>query len=341
MKYPKLPLATLAVIALLRLTPAASAADTGFAIEKNANGGLSVKVNGQLFAEYVTDQANKPYLAPVFGPTGKQMTRNFPMKIVEGELHDHPHHRGICFGNQGIAGVSTWEEGGSLKEAEARKPGSTKGRLEMIGAIKHREYKELKADAKEAVVVAVSDIVDYSGKKLLEEEHRMTFRADADTRTIDFDLDYIASEGPVKFEDKKDAGFSIRVPTEMAVEIEKNKKGSGHIINSEGQTDANAWSKRAKWCDYHGTVGGERLGVAMLNHPGSFRHPTPWHVRTYGLFTANPFASRAFDKTAEDATFELKKGERVKLRHRLIFHKGDEKAAKIAEAFEAYAKETK
>jgi hypothetical protein len=64
-------------------------------------------------------------------------------------------------------------------------------------------------------------------------------------------------------------------------------------------------------------------------------------VRTYGLFTANPFASRAFDKAAEDATFELKKGERVKLRHRLIFHKGDEKAAKIAEAFEAYAKEAK
>jgi hypothetical protein len=337
MKYPKLPLATLAAIALLRLTPTASAAETGFAIEKTANGGLTVKVNGTIFAEYVTDQANKPYLAPVFGPTGKQMTRNYPMKIVEGEQKDHPHHRGICFGNEGLAGITTWGEAGSLLEQEKKKPGSTKGRLELIGAIKHREYKELKADAKEAVVVAVSDIVDYSGKKLLEEEHRMTFRADADTRTIDFDIDYIASEGPVKFEDKKDAGFSIRVPTSMAVDT----KQGGRIINSEGITDAAAWAKRAKWCDYSGPVEGETLGVAMLNHPGSFRYPTPWHVRTYGLFTANAFASRAFDKTAEDCTFELKKGERVKLRHRLIFHKGDEKTAKIAEAFEAYAKEAK
>ena len=36
--------------------------------------------------------------------------------------------------------------------------------------------------------------------------------------------------------------------------------------------------------------------------------------------------------------YELKAGERLKLRHRFLFHKGDEKAAKIAEAFEVYAK---
>jgi hypothetical protein len=76
----------------------------------------------------------------------------------------------------------------------------------------------------------------------------------------------------------------------------------------------------------------------MLNHPGSFRYPTGWHVRSYGLFTANPFASRSYDKSNPRADFELKAGERVKLRHRFLFHQGDEKAAKIAEAFEAYAK---
>ena len=337
MNRPILPLVALTAIALLRLAPSASAADTGFAIEKTANNGLSVKINGQPFAEYVVDQANKPYLAPVFGPTGKQMTRNYPMKVVEGEQHDHPHHRGICFGNEGIAGISTWGEPGSLAEQEKKKPGSTKARLELIGAIKHREYKEVKADAKQAVIVAVSDIVDYSGKKLLEEEHRMTFRADADTRTIDFDLDYIASEGPVTIKDAKDAGFSIRVPSSMAVDT----KQGGKLINSEGITNAEAWGKRAKWCDYSGPVEGETLGVAMLNHPASFRHPTPWHARTYGLLTANPFGPHSLDKTAEDGTFELQKGEHVKLRHRLIFHKGDEKAANIAQAFEAYAKEAK
>ena len=118
-------------------------------------------------------------------------------------------------------------------------------------------------------------------------------------------------------------------------------KQGGKLINSDGITDAAAWGKRAKWCDYSGAVEGETLGVAMLNHPSSFRHPTPWHARTYGLFTANPFGPHSLDKTAEDGAIELKKGEHLKLRHRLIFHKGDEKAAKIAEAFEAYSKEAK
>jgi hypothetical protein len=314
-----------------------SAADTGFAIEKTASGGLDVKFEGKLVAEYVVDQANKPYLAPVFGPTGKQMTRNYPMKKVEGEQQDHPHHRGIFFGHEGIAGVDSWIEQATLDEQEAKKPGSSKAHQAKLGAVKHREYKETKADEKQAVIVALSDVLDASGKKLLEESHTITFRADADTRTIDFDLDYIASEGPVTFEDKKDAGFSIRVPTTMAVD----QKLGGKIINSEGITNADAWAKRAKWCDYSGPVEGETLGVAILNHPSSFRYPTYWHVRTYGLFTANPFGPKSLDKAAEDGAFTLKKGEHVKLRHRLIFHKGDEQTAKIAEAFEAYAKEAK
>ena len=337
----KFSLAAIFTTALICFQQPALAADTGFAIEKTSGGGVTVKVNGQVFAEYVVDQANKPYLAPVFGPTGKQMTRNYPMKTVAGEQTDHPHHRGICFGNEGLAGVDTWSEPKSYEAAEAKKPGSTAARAKGIGFNKHREYKELTADAKHAVVAAAGDITNVDGKKLLEEEHRMTFRADGDTRTIDFDIDYIASEGPITIKDAKDAGFSIRVPSEMAVEIEKNKKGSGHLMNSEGNTDADTWGKRAKWCDYYGTVGGDAVGVAILNHPSSFRYPTPWHSRTYGLFTANAFGPHSLDKTAEDGTLELKKGERIKLRHRLVFHKGDEKAGKIAEAFEAYAKESK
>src|SRR5205814_3733 len=105
-------------------------------------------------------------------------------------------------------------------------------------------------------------------------------------------LDFIASEGPVKFGDAKDAGFNYRVPASMAVDA----KQGGQIITSEGIADAAAWGKRAKWVDYHGPVEGETLGVAMLNHPSSFRYPTPWHVRTYGLFTANPFGTHSLDK---------------------------------------------
>lgn len=40
---------------------------------------------------------------------------------------------------------------------------------------------------------------------------------------------------------------------------------------------------------------------------------------------------------ADSGIFTLKKDEVVLLKHRIIFHEGDEKAAGIAEAYRAYA----
>ena len=310
-----------------------------FAIQKTKGKGLIILYKGKPFAEYVVDQANKPYLYPVHGPTGAAMTRNYPMKLVEGERHDHPHHRGINFGHENIGGADSWSEQLTWVEL-AKNPRHAKlvaSRVKSLGSIKHRSYEKLIANDEHALVVELCDYLDASGKAVLSEKRRMTFRAGKNHRLIDFDQDLIASEGAVFFEDKKDAGLSIRVPTSMDVTSEKG----GTIVNSEGDRDKAAWSKKAKWCDYNGPVGDERLGVAILNHPSSFRHPTGWHVRTYGLFTANPFAGRQFDRNAPDAGFELKVGKRIKLRHRILFHKGDEKQAKVAKAFEAYAKEAK
>ena len=70
-----------------------------------------------------------------------------------------------------------------------------------------------------------------------------------------------------------------------------------------------------------------------------FRSPTSWHVRTYGLFTANCFGT--LDKNDPNGPHTLKPGEKLVLRHRFVFHKGDEKAGNIAAAYERYAKEKK
>jgi hypothetical protein len=319
----------LILAASLLLAALASAAE--FTVEKTATGGAVVKVDGKVFAEYVVDQANKPYLWPIYNADGKSMTRSHPMKNVEGEKQDHPHHRGLCFGHENIGGYDNWAEqasfGANAKYSE---------RLKHLGSIKHREFKEL-TGGKTGVVYALSDYLDHDGKVICSEERCMTFQVDGDTRMIDVDIDIVASQGPVTVDDKKDAGLSIRVPHSMSVDA----KQGGKIINSEGDKDADSWGKRAKWCDFNGPVEGEHLGIAMLNHPSSFRHPTPWHSRTYGLFTANPFGLSQLKLQAESGAVELKQDERIKLRHRFIFHKGDEKAGKIAEAYEAYAKETR
>ena len=327
----------------LSLFGLASATLAEITLEKTPSGGALVKADGQLFTEYVVDQANKPYLWPVVGAAGKTMTRAYPMKTVEGEQHDHPHHRGLNFGHEDIGGYDTWAEDTTFKELgkDPKRAAAYAERLKHLGTQKHRAIKEMKGGADTGVLVVMIDYLDPSGKKLIEEERRMTFRVQGGVRLIDVDQDLTATEGAVKFADKKDSGLSIRVPTEMCVQIEKEKKGNGTIVNSEGQKDEDAWGKRAKWCDYSGTVDGAKVGVAILNHPSSFRHPTPWHVRTYGLFTANCFGTKSLDKTAEDGAFELPQGGKVSLRHRFVFHEGDAASAKIAEAYESYAREAR
>ncbi|TWT61767.1 DUF6807 domain-containing protein [Rubinisphaera italica] len=322
---------------LLCLVLFASSAYADFKIEKTDNNGLRISHDGKPFAEYVVDQGNKPYLWRVYGPTEKLMTRAYPMEDVEGERKDHPHHRGITFGHEGINGVDTWAEEKTFENylENPKRAEWAQGRLDALGKIVHRSYEDVTANKDYCRFIEICDYVDSQGKKILEEKRTVTFRANAEQRIIDFDQELIASEGQLHFEDKKDSGLSIRIPTSMDVD----SKLGGTIINSEGQTDKEAWSQPGKWCDYNGPVDGETVGVAILDHPNSFRHPTRWHVRSYGLFTANPFASKQFNSANPDVAFDLEKGENIKLLHRFVLHKGDEKAGKIAEAYEAYASE--
>jgi len=325
-------LSSLAIVAVLSCA-AAHAADSGFAVKKHDKG-VTVQLNGGPFVEYVIGDANKPYLWPVIGPTGKSVTRAFPMRDVPGEQTDHAHHRGIWFGHENINGFDTWYEELSFKGSKL-KGDALKQRLAKIGTIQHREFKEVSAKGNRARIVALNDYLAPDGKKSFEEERRLTFSTDGDSRVIDFDIEFTATGEPVTFGDIKDAGFNIRVPTEMTVD---SKKG-GRIVNSEGITDKDAWAKRAKWCDYTGPVEGETVGFAVLNHPTSFRFPTPWHVRTYGLFTANPFGTKSLDPKAEDGTYVLKSGEKLLLRHRIIIHKGTMKPDQIEAAWKQYAAE--
>ena len=315
---------------------AANAQTPAFSLIKEENK-VIVKIGDQTFAEYVYDDpaTNKTYLWPVYGPTGKAMTRAFPMKNVEGEVQDHYHHRGIWFGHQDIGGFNSWAEAKTYtddkkKAKSAEASAKNEASLSKIGSQKLRAIRKMSADEKQATIISELDYSGSDGKKTHSEVRTMIFRVDGNTRIIDFNEDFIATEGDVVFGDEKDAGLCIRVPTTMSVD---SKKG-GIITNSEGIHDVEAWGKRAKWCDYVGPVEDETLGVAILNHPSSFRHPTTWHVRTYGLFTANPFGT--LDPASPNGPHTLKKGETLQLRHRFILHDGNFDATKVEEAYQRY-----
>ena len=75
--------------------------------------------------------------------------------------------------------------------------------------------------------------------------------------------------------------------------------------------------------------------------PKITRHPTWWHARDYGLFSANPFGWHDFEPLGttppQAGAHTLPPGGTLTLRYRLVFHRGDEKAAKIAERYAEYA----
>ena len=221
------------VACVLVAAPLLAAEKKGFSTEKSA-AGVVVKYDGKPFTEYVTLSENKPILWPVVGPTGKEMTRRYPMDKVDGEQHDHPHHRSFYFGHQNINGFEFWHDSSSFEGLKA-KPDAFKAKLAHLGVTKHREFKEVSATADKAVITVANDYIAFeSGKKIMEDTRRFTFRADANSRSVDVEIDFHNSTSePVVFADMKDAGFSLRLPTSMAL----TSKLGGKIINSETQTE--------------------------------------------------------------------------------------------------------
>ena len=284
---------------------------------RRSPGGVAIEIDGNPFTEYLVRSGAKPILWPVLGPTGKPMTRAYPMGQMPGEKKDHIHQRSFWFTHGAVNGISFWDE--------------NRGH----GTIVHRRFAKV-ASGDEAVLVTENDWIGPDGRKVLTDERRLKFGAGPQVRWIDFDITLKASNGPVKFGDTKEGSFGLRVARSMTVDA----KGGGRIINSRGQTDRDAWGRKAAWVDYHGPVAGQTVGIAIMNHPSSFRFPTFWHVRTYGLFAANPFGRRAFpDGGKQDGTYTLPEGRTITLRYRVWLHRGDEKQGHVAEAYAAYARQ--
>ena len=305
-------------IVLSFLCGAVSAADV--TMEKSDTG-VVVKLGGQPFTTYLFKSGAKPVLWPVIGPTGKEMTRAYPMR--EGnklEKTDHIHQRSFWFTHGDVNGVDFW--------AETGEPGKKLGRIE------HNEL--VKAEGGTAgIIVTKNTWLGPDGAKICADERTLRFGGEAETRWIDFDVTVTALADKVTFGDTKEGSFGLRVDETLKVEANQG----GRIINAEGVLDKEAWGKASPWVDYHGPAQGDHVGIAILNHPSSFRFPSYWHVRPYGLFAANPFGLHDFmPATKEKAgAHEMKKGDKFMLRYRVIFHKGDEKEGKIAEAYKKYA----
>ncbi len=272
---------------------------------------IDVSVGGTPFtALHTAAGPQKLYLHPVMTASGKRVTRAFPMERVAGESTDHPHQRGVWIGAEQLSGMDFWEN-----EPSDNNPNAGRVVLTGVSAVDSGD---------EASFTIRAKWISAAGANPIEETRTMSFsQPSRDQRIIDIDLRLLAKM-PVTFADNHDAILGLRLATEF-----EEAKG-GKAVNAEGLT---GWERlrgaRSAWVDWHATIDGEAVGVAVMDAPSNFRFPTPWHVRDYALLFASPFASRDYNPAAPDGSLTLEPRHELKLRYRILVHSGpvDVKAA--------------
>ena len=328
MKYGQLKSnrAAVAAVAMFTLWIAVDRVRAGEVTITKGDGKAIVKIDGQPFTEYVFTGHAKPILYPIVGPTGVEMTRNYPMKEnVDNEASDHPHHKSLWYTHDDVNGVHFWLE----------YPG--KGSDLKPGQI---VQKEMRIEGNR--IQTQDDWTAPDGKVVCSDTRVLSFGTTAAGRYIDFGITIHASHGDVVFGDTKEGTMGIRMHPLLRLQADEkrgNHTAKGKAINSEGIEGKEVWGKRAKWVDYWAPIGGQTVGIAIFDHPSNPRHPTWWHARSYGLVTANPFGIHDFEKKPEGTgDMKIASGDSVSFSYRFLFHRGDVKEANVAGEYEAFAK---
>lgn len=283
-----------------------------------AAGKIDVCIGGRLFTSYnYGRQWVRPFLYPVIGPYDTQVTRNWPMKDVSGEHQDHKHHRSIYVAYGECGKVDNWSE----------EPGH--------GYQRHRRFVSVVSGAVYGELAAITDWCTNKEKKQFEELREIRWYAlPGGVRLFDISVTFKMTEAALTFHDTKEGGLvSVRVASSMDV------RNGGRIENGYGGiNEGETWGKHAPWCDYSGQVEGKHVGIAIMDHETNPRYPTQWHVRDYGLMTANCFAWKHYRpeaKTKGDMAFP--KGSKTTWRYRLFVHKGDAAGGGVGDRFFDFA----
>ena len=280
---------------------------------------IDVLVNGELFTSYhYGTEWVRPFLHPIMSPEGVRVTRNWPViKHVKGETNDHPHHKSVWVSYGDCDGVDNWSEQANH------------------GWQRHQKFLKLVSGPVYGRIVAKNNWCTPKERKQFEEVRDMTFYAlPGGTRLFDVAVTFNMTEKNVVFRDTKEGGLiSVRVASSMDV------PRGGQITNGYGGiNERETWGKPAPWCDYSGIVEGKEVGIAIFDNQENPRYPTGWHVRNYGLMTANCFAWKHYRPEAKvKGDMAFKKGSKTTWRYRLYVHNGNAAKGRVAERFMDYA----
>ena len=289
---------------------------------KQSQSNIEVTVGGKPFTTYHFDATDdpkfaRPFFFPVLTADGTALTSDQVLAKEKDPKADHPHHRSLYVAHGDVNGADHWSLTKGDKQPRQR----------------HLAFDKV---AGNTIVQRLAWESADRSSVILDETRTMKFLAFPDgSRGVDFTLAFKpAGKDPVTFGDTKEAGL-------CSVRVAKAISDKPTITNADGKTgEKDTWGKPSTWCDISGQIDGKPYGVAVLDHPGNPRHPTRWHVRAYGLLSANPFGVHDFDKVSgTPGAMTLEPGTTTTFRYRVVFHAGDVKAAGLPEKLAAFAKE--
>jgi hypothetical protein len=270
----------------------------------------------------------KPFLYPVNAANGSFFTRGFTLNTQPNDPTDHPHHLGIWFNFENVNGLDFWNNSFAIP----------KEKKHLYGWIHTDKILETSGGTK-GVLSYHANWTNQQKRVLLEENTRLEFSGTKHPRIIDR-ITVLKADTTVTFTDAKDGMLGIRlahalqIPTNKDQQFKDDKgnvtvvKGgadnipTGNYITSEGKQGDDAWSTRARWCKVYGRMGNDSISVTIIDHPENINYPTFWHARGYGLFAANPLGERIFTNGKSFKDLQLKKGESVTFRFRIIVDEG-------------------
>lgn len=277
-----------------------------------------VQINGKLFTNlYYGKDVGKPFLHPLISASGKTVTRGFPVDPLPGDSVDRPHLRGVIVGVEKLATAS-----GGVQDFWENDPAPFY-RKRIKGNIVLQDVKTTDG-ADTGTLSMIANWYSKQGELWIVERRTMTFYTKpVDSRMFDIDLSLEAANQEVTFIDDKDTVLGIRLGLPFDTHYD------GKLVNSIGKVnEAGARGQRAAWVDWTGDVQGEKIGVAVFDHPSNPHYPNRWHIRDFAQINVGPVGGRTFmeyesaDEKVyrEDWTIKLKKGEKLNLKYRILIH---------------------
>lgn len=247
------------------------------------------------------------YVHPLYGLDGEVLTEDFPP--------DHPHHRGVYW---------TWHQVlvGEVRAGDPWLAQRFSWRLEEAAVLpagnglrlRHRWFSPDFRSGEEPILEETAELVVHP--------------ADGEARFLDFDIQLVPLQEEVRLggseDDKGYGGFSVRV---AMVDGLRFAAASGAVEPRRLAMEL------GDWVDFSGDFSGDGRpsGIAVLVHPSSAGYPQPWILRS----PAAPSMQNPVWPGADPLA--LREGEAVRLRYRLVVHRGDSSSLDLAAISAAYS----